>query len=63
MVLKLDTVWAFVMTAQLRGWIEPDVLKDNGNREGAGWAEMDGWEDRQRGRQRGWMSSSHQDVR
>lgn len=31
-----EAVWASAMTAYVRGWIEPDVLKDDGNGEGAG---------------------------
>lgn len=35
------------MTAQLRGGIEPDVVRDGGKGEGVGWAEMDGRRERE----------------
>lgn len=35
------------MTMQLRGWIEPDVVRDDGKGKGVGWAEMDRRRERQ----------------
>lgn len=35
------------MAAQLRGWIEPDVVRDDGKRKGVGWTEMDRRRERQ----------------
>lgn len=50
-----ETHWVSTMTAQPRGWIEADVLRDDGLGEEAGWAEIDGSVDRWRDgeRQRG----------
>ena len=50
------------MTAQRSGWVEPDVLRDDGKGKGVGWAEMDGkmdrWREteREREREEGWAA-------